>query len=190
MRKIKYIISFILAVAISISANAQQTKSITGLVLDEKGEPVIGASVIVPGTTNGTITNIDGKFSLNGITAEQKTIQVSYIGYVKQVVNISGLSNVNIKLVASNAELEEVVVVGYGVQKKAHLTGSIGTLNPEEITDLNSTNLASSLSGKITGVSVSGGNGRPGDAARVIIRNSSVTSTYSATSGFVPDNSP
>lgn len=190
MRKIKYIISFILAVAISISANAQQTKSITGLVLDEKGEPVIGASVIVPGTTNGTITNIDGKFSLNGITAEQKTIQVSYIGYVKQVVNISGLSNVNIKLVASNAELEEVVVVGYGVQKKAHLTGSIGTLNPEEITDLNSTNLASSLSGKITGVSVSGGNGRPGEAARVTIRNSSVTSTYSATSGFVPDNSP
>lgn len=190
MKHFRYLFIFLLITSVSFSAFAQKKRTITGLVIDEKSEPVIGASIVVSGTTNGTITGIDGKFVLGNIDAEQKTIQITYIGYQSQTISILGKDNFTVRLNQSNSQLNEVVVVGYGVQKKAHLTGSVGTLDPAEISDLNTTNLASSLSGKITGVSVSGGNGRPGEAARVIIRNSSLVSSFSSVSGFVPDNSP
>ena len=190
MKNNKYIATLLLVFLFTISAVAQQKRTITGLVVDERNEPVIGASITVPGTTNGTITNIDGKFSLTNIEQSVKLIQVTYIGYFPQKIDITGKDNVSIKLVQSNTELQEVVSVGYATQKKAHLTGSIGTLDAKEITDLNTTNLASALRGKITGLSVSGGNGRPGESARIVVRNAEIMSGFSTVSGFVPDPSP
>lgn len=142
-----------LAICIAISASAQQTKSISGLIIDEKSEPVIGASIVVPGTTLGTVTNIDGKFSIKGIPSGIKSVQISYIGYQTQKIDItSSTADLMIKLVPANAELEEVVVVGYGVQKKAHMTGAITSINTKEVADLNTSNMATALKVRLTGL--------------------------------------
>jgi TonB-linked SusC/RagA family outer membrane protein len=154
---------------------AQQVRTIKGVVLDEESEAVIGANVFIPGTTVGTATDLEGNFSLSNVPADQKTIQVSYIGYQTQIVDIIGKTEVNITLVLSDSELDEVVVVGYGTQKKAHLTGAVATVTPSDITDLSATSLASTLEGLITGVSVNQSSNRPGEPARITIRNSDLS---------------
>lgn len=189
MKKNLYI-AIIFAVLQSVAAFAQQTKSVAGLILDEKSEPVIGASIIAPGTGIGSVTNIDGKFTLKGIPANTKEIQVSYIGYQTQKIDITKTSDVIIKLTPTNAELDELVVVGYGVQKKAHMTGAIASISANDVADLNTSNMASSLKGQINGIAVSGGESRPGSNATITIRQSAVASAFSSVPGFVPDNSP
>lgn len=182
--------SLVIAISISLATMAQQSKTISGVVLDEKSEPVIGASIVISGTSVGTVTNLDGKFTLKGITANSKTIQVSYIGYQPQKVDITKSSELLIKLSPSNAELEELVVVGYGVQKKAHMTGSIASISTNEVADLNTSNMATALKGQINGIDVSGGESRPGSAATITVRQAAVASAFSSVPGFVPDNSP
>jgi TonB-linked SusC/RagA family outer membrane protein len=165
---------------------AQQVRTINGVVLDEKSEVVVGAGISVPGTNIGTATDITGSFSLDNIPDNQKTIQVSYLGYLTQTVDISGKTRVRVSIVPSDLELDEVVIVGYGTQKKAHLTGSVATVAPSEITDLSSTSLAASLEGLITGVSVSQSSNRPGEAARISIRQGS-TPLYVIDDFVVPE---
>jgi TonB-linked SusC/RagA family outer membrane protein len=150
----------------------QQPTVITGVVLDEANEPIIGASVSVPGTTIGVVTNMDGKFTVN--PADQKTIRISYLGYQTQTIDISGKTEVSISMLPSDSELNEVVIVGYGAQKRAHLTGSVATIAPADITDLSATSLAATLQGLAPGISVSQSSNRPGEPARIIIRNSNV----------------
>ena len=190
MKKIQYILILLLAMCLSFSVTAQKTRLISGIILDEKSEPIIGANIIIPGTNNGTITGLDGKFSIPKVSTSIKTIQVSYVGYITTKIQLTDKAYLTVNLVPTNSELNEVVVVGYGSQKKAHLTGAISTLDPKEIENLNGTNLGSLLAGKIVGLSVSGGNGRPGEAARMTIRQAPVNSEFSTVSGFVPDNSP
>ncbi|HCC86144.1 MAG TPA: SusC/RagA family protein [Porphyromonadaceae bacterium] len=109
----------------------QQTeKTITGRVVDEKGESIIGANIVEVGTTNGTITDVDGRFTFR--VANDASIQISYIGYLTQTINTTGRTNFNITLVEDMQSLEEVVVVGYGTQRKANLTGAVSTVNVEE----------------------------------------------------------
>lgn len=170
MKQLRYILCLLISACLIMPAIAQQTRTIKGVVLDEKGEPAIGATVTVPDTKTGTVTDISGKFILPNIQSGQKSIQVSYIGYQTQTIDVTNKSELIVNLVQANAELDEVVVVGYGAQKKAHLTGAIATLAPQEITDLSVTNLSSALSGMMNGVSVSGGNTRPGESARINIR--------------------
>jgi TonB-linked SusC/RagA family outer membrane protein len=143
-----------------------QSGTITGKVLDESGEPIIGASVQVIGTTTGTITDADGNFSI--AAPAKSNLQISYIGFISQ--NVKAENGKSITLKEDNQQLEEVVVVGYGVQKKAHLTGSVATVQMNEIQDLSSAGVASILSGMINGVSVSGGDARPGENATIKIR--------------------
>jgi len=149
---------------------AQQTRIIKGIILDEKSEPVIGASISVQGTKIGAITDLEGKFILTNLPANQKDIQISYLGYKTQLVDITGKTEISVSLVPSTSELDEVVVVGYGTQKKAHLTGSIATVKPSDITDLSVTSLSAALQGLMTGVSVSQSSNRPGEPARISIR--------------------
>jgi TonB-linked SusC/RagA family outer membrane protein len=190
MKQYRYILSVLLAVLLIMPAMAQQTKTISGIVLDEKSEPVIGASITVPGTTLGTITNLYGRFILNNLPAGQKYFQVSYIGYQQQKVEVADKKELTINLQTSNSELNEVVVVGYGVQKKAHMTGSIATLSAKDVTDINTTNLATALKGQINGISVSGGEGRPGSSASITVRQATAATTFSSVSGYVPETSP
>ena len=156
-------LSFVMALFV-LSASAQTQYK--GTVVDELGQPVIGATVIVKGTTIGTTTGVDGDFVLP--VPDKALVQISFIGYVTE--EISDLAKTQIVLKEDRQNIEEVVVVGYGTQKKATLTGSVASVPMDDIADLSSGNLASTLSGLINGVSVSGGESRPGEAASIYIR--------------------
>ena len=164
MKKVMGIcLSFVMALFV-LSASAQTQYK--GTVVDELGQPVIGATVIVKGTTLGTTTGVDGEFAI--VVPAKAEVAVSFIGYLTE--DITDFSKTQIVLKEDRQNIEEVVVVGYGSQKKAHLTGSVATVPMDDVTDLSSGNLASTLSGLINGVSVSGGESRPGEAAAIYIR--------------------
>lgn len=146
-------------------------------VLDSNDEPLIGATVRVPDTSNVAITDFDGNFSIR--VPEGKSVEISYIGYISQT--IKDFSQHTIVLQEDKQALDEVVVVGYGTQKKAHLTGAISTVNMDDIMDLANGNLASSLAGMVNGLGVSGGEGRPGEPARMYVRNSNIISSVGGT---------
>lgn len=151
-------------VTLTVSA---QNRVVKGQVVDETGEPVMGATVVVEGTTgNGVITDIDGNYTIT--VSGKKNLVISFIGYTTQV--ISDLNQKRIVLKEDAQQLDEVVVVGYGVQKKAHLTGAIATVTMDDIQDVSDAGLASSLSGMVNGMSVSGGQSRPGENAKIYIR--------------------
>ena len=178
------IISLFLSIilAFSLPLHAQQVLDFKGTVLDEVGEPIIGASVKIEGTGVGTITDTNGNFSIS-VPANGK-LTISYIGYVAQT--ISDFQNTTITMTEDPMQLSEVVVVGYGTQKKAHLTGAISTVAPEEITDLSVTGLSSALVGQVVGVSVSQSSNRPGESGRIVIRNSDLAvSAPSSSSGLL-----
>ena len=152
----------------SVSATAQN-QTVKGTVVDENGEPVIGASVVIAGKQGqGVITDLDGNYTIQAPKGSKVTI--SYIGYITQTVVPGG----KVKLKEDSQNLEEVVVVGYGVQKKAHLTGAISTVPMDEIQDMSSGDVASSLSGLVNGLNVSSPTiDRPGESSRLSIRDAS-----------------
>lgn len=156
-------LAFGLALTCAIPAMAQNTTTIKGTVVDENGDPVIGATIHVPGTRQATVTDLDGNYSISA--PKGTTLTVTYVGY-KQISTKGG----RIMLKENDTDLDEVVVVGYGTQKRAHLTGSVESIPVDEIQDISSGNLASTLSGLVNGLSVSGGESQPGEAARITIR--------------------
>jgi TonB-linked SusC/RagA family outer membrane protein len=155
----------IFALLMCTPAFAQTTYTAT--VVDEADEPVIGASVKVVGTTTGTVTDFDGKFSLT--VPKGKSVEISFIGYVTQHIT-DFAKNKKVTLLEDTQRMEEVVVVGYASQKKAHLTGSVATVPMDDIQDLSTGGLGSALSGMVNGLSISGGESRPGENASIYIR--------------------
>lgn len=145
-----------------------QNKTVTGVVVDKTGETVIGASVVVKGTTNGATTDIDGKFILQNIL-DNGTIQVSFVGYKTQNVAVKGQSSIRITLQEDMEILDEVVVVGYGTQKKTDLTGAVMQVKAEDITSVTANNPIQALQGRVTGVSVVT-DSRPGKSPTLRIR--------------------
>lgn len=135
----------------ALSAPQSQSHKLTGMVIDQNGEPVIGASVMVKGTTVGTATDIDGRFTIN-VPKKGSVVVVSYIGYKPQEFVYSGQSSLEVRLTEDTASLEEVIVVGYGVQKKATLTGSVSQVGGEDIKKVSAANLTNTLAGKTAGV--------------------------------------
>lgn len=125
-------------------------KTVTGTVFDDTGATVIGASVSEKGTKNGAITDIDGKFKLT--VQDNATLVISFIGYITQEVPTRGKTNFTVTLKEDNEVLDEVVAVGYGVQKKANLTGAVSTVASEKLESRATTSLSSSLSGLAAGV--------------------------------------
>jgi TonB-linked SusC/RagA family outer membrane protein len=148
----------------------QAEKTITGTVVDKKGETIIGANVVVKGTTTGTVTDFDGKFTLN--VPKGATLSITYIGYNEVEVPVGDQSKLSVVMVEDNQALEEVVVVGYGTQKKVNLTGSVSSVNFEEqALSRPVTNVSSALAGLSSGVQVMQGSGQPGeDGASIRIR--------------------
>lgn len=145
-----------------ISVIFAQTKHFTGTVLDEIGEPVIGASVLLKGTTMGTVTGIDGDFSLN--VPENGVLVISYIGYQNQEISVAGRSTINIVLQEDRAMLDEVVVVGYGVQRRATLTGSVAVVSDKILEDKGSlSSPLQALQGQVPGVIITRNSSAPGD---------------------------
>ena len=174
--KRKFIISLCIGfMAMSAAPAFAQNTEIKGTVVDENGEPVIGASVRVEGQEGGVITDLDGNYVIKAPKGAKVTI--SYIGYTPQTVTAGG--RVQLKEDAQN--LDELVVVGYGVQKKAHLTGSVATVPMDDIQDLAAGGLASTLEGLVNGLSISGGDSRPGENAQMYIRDTNSLSDVGST---------
>ena len=149
----------------SLFTASAQTQTVTGQVIDENGEPVIGASVtLASDKSKGTVTDFDGNYTLS--VPKNEKVTITYIGYMPQTVKPGGKTQLQV----DSQSLEEVVVVGYGTQKKAHLTGSVANVEMDDIQDLANGSLASSLHGLVNGMSVSGGDARPGENARITIR--------------------
>mgnify|MGYP001117958722 CR=1 FL=1 len=147
---------------------AQNTKILTGTVTDVFGDPVIGANVTEKGTTNGTITDLNGNFTLS--VSPNSTLVVSYIGYHTLDVPIGNEIVFNIELKEDTQKLEEVVVVGYGTQKKVNLTGSVSSVSAEDLTNKPVSMTSQAIAGLAPGLSVLQTSGRPGTEASVKIR--------------------
>lgn len=146
----------------------QQAKTVTGTVTDVSGEPIIGANIRIKGTTTGTITDIDGNFSIKA--EPQSVIEVSYIGYLTQETVINNQKSIRFLLKEDTKTLDEVVVIGYGVQKKADLTGSVANINTEKLNTQSNANIGQALQGKIAGVDIVSQDGAPGSGTRIMVR--------------------
>jgi len=144
------------------------TKRISGKVVDDNGEQIIGANVIEKGTTNGTTTDLDGNFVLN--VSQNATLQISYIGYVTQEIRITNQTTLNITLRDDSQALEEVVVIGYGVVKKSDLTGSVSSVSDKQFKDQPVKRVEDILQGRTAGVEVTTLSGMPGQDIKVRIR--------------------
>lgn len=155
--------------AYGVTVVQQSVVTVKGQVVDEKGEPIIGANVIVEGTTNGMITDLDGNFSLQCPVGS--TLKTSYIGYLARTVKVTGNMNaLKITLKEDTETLDEVVVVGYGTMKKSDLTGSVASVNAEEMMKRNPVNLGQGLQGAAAGVSVIRSSGDPEGGFSIRIR--------------------
>ena len=145
----------------------QQTKKITGTVSDAMG-PVIGASVVIKGTTNGVATDFDGNFTLNA--SQGQTLVVSYIGYITKEIKIGAQSHFNITLEEDKKVLDEVVVVGYGTMKKSDLAGATGSMDEKKMKGSIITNLDQAFAGRVAGVTSMATSGAPGSSTSIRVR--------------------
>ena len=147
----------------------QSGKVVTGTIVDPSGMPVIGANVMVKGTTNGTITDMDGKFSLE--VEEGATLQISYIGYANQEIKVGNQKTLSIALKEDAEALDEVVVVGYGTQKKVNLTGAVSSVSSKELIERPQPNVQNMIQGKVNGLQIVTNTAQPGrDSGSMLIR--------------------
>ena len=146
----------------------QSGKVVTGTIVDPSGMPVIGANVMVKGTTNGTITDMDGKFSLE--VEEGATLQISYIGYANQEIKVGNQKTLSIALKEDAEALDELVVVGYGTMKKSDLTGAVANVDQENIKNISTATIDQKLVGQIAGVQIQQVSGAPGSGTSIKIR--------------------
>ena len=161
---------FLLPAISNLRANPlQDNKTVSGVVISASdNQPLIGVSVLVKGTSTGTMTDIDGKYSLN--VKSGSTIIFSYIGYVKQEISTTGKNVINVTMKEDAQALDEVVVIGYGVQKKKLSTGATLQVKGDELTKMNTTSPLQALQGKTPGVTISSTSGQPGSDMKVVIR--------------------
>lgn len=170
-------LNFFLCVG-SVFAESLQNRKVTGTVSDSKGEPIVGANVSVKGTTTGTYTDIDGGFMIEA--SNKATLVVSFLGYASTEVPVGNQTTLKIVLQDNDKVLSEVVVVGYGTQKKESLTGSLQTIKSDKLVDITTPNAANLLSGKAPGVFVAPGSGQPGSEAAIVIRGKSTVNGSTA----------
>lgn len=162
-------ISFILLFWMTAVFAYGQVKNVKGQVFDTKGESVIGASVLVKGTTNGTITDMDGNFILSNVS-DDAILQVSFVGYVTQDVPVASKSEIKVTLSEDTETLDEVVVIGYGSVKKSTLTGAVSKMNSNSIKDRPMARAESALQGQLAGVTVRTTTGEPGADLQIRVR--------------------
>ena len=157
---------------------SQQNGKVTCTVEDSFG-PVVGASVVIKGTTNGNVSDSNGQVVLEGLKRGD-IIQVSFIGYMTQEIPYTGQASIKIALKEDSQALDEVVIVGYGVQRKESLTGALQTLKDEKLTDITTPSVENMLNGKISGVFVAPGSGQPGAKGAVMVRGKATLSGSTA----------
>lgn len=162
----KHVLSVLLLVAVPICAIAQNV-TVKGQVKDDAGEPIILANVLQLGTSNGTVTDMDGNYSIS--VPSNATLQFSFMGYQTQDVAVNGRTTINVTLSEDAELLDEVVVIGYGVQKKSDLSGAVASVRSDALKNLGTTDAAAALQGKVSGINVIT-NGAPGSGAVIRVR--------------------
>lgn len=169
VRKIA-LIAFMLFPAMNVlQAGTLEAKTVTGKVVSAvDNEPLIGATVQVQGTQGGTVTDLDGNFTLEA--SDDQVLVISYVGYVTQRIKVGGQTAINVSLQEDNHSLDDVVVIGYGVQKKKLVTGATTQLKGEDVAKLNTNNALQAMQGQTPGVNIISESGQPGDGMKVIIR--------------------
>lgn len=174
-QKSKFLWLFVLCLGLLVSLpiqmqaqNGSQKQRITGVVKDASGESVIGATVAEKGTSNGTVTDLDGHFAL--MVNHGATLQISFVGYKTSTVSTAGKNEVSVVLQEDSKVLNDVVVVGYGTQKKSDVTGSVTSVNKDRLSKLPVVNVMQALEGATAGVLVTQGSSIPGDAPSTVIR--------------------
>ncbi len=167
MKKLKLLVLCCLMLECFCNLSAQT--SITGKVIDEDEAPLIGANVLIKGTTVGSLTDNNGEFSFSSIESDAILI-ISYLGYIKKEVPVNGQSQLTIQLEVDDTSLEEVVVLGYGTQKKSDVTGAVAKVDAEELMERPVTNVTQALQGRVAGVEVFNTSPAPGNNARIRIR--------------------
>ncbi len=176
-KKVMSILAVLLTSIFCSTVVFAQNRQVSGVVIDDSGLPVIGAGVVVVGQrTIGTTTDLDGKFVLS--VPAGASLEFSCIGYDNQVVAVGTQSEINVKL-ASNNVIEETVVIGYGVQKKSDLTGSVASVRAEDLNNRSSSDAAAALQGKAAGVTILSSSGAPGSESNIRVRG------YSSNSGNI-----
>lgn len=148
-----------------------QERKVKGKVVDKQdGQPIPGVNVSIKGKPSNVSTNAQGVYTIQ-VGSDEDVLVFSYIGFLRQTIPVGKLSNIDVSLASDNKDLDEVVVVGYGTQKRTHLTGAVVDIKAAEVEDLPSSNIGAALAGRILGVGVSGGISRPGSTAKLTIRN-------------------
>ncbi len=170
MRLLKLYLFFTICLLMGCVGNLYaQTRSISGTVADEKGELLPGVSISVKGTTVGTNTNAEGRFTLN-VPANANTLVVSFVGMQSKEIPLTSASTYTIALESDSKALDEVVVIGYGSARKSDLTGSVASVKSEQLTQIATPNVTQALQGRVAGVDVTANSGEPGGASRIRIR--------------------
>lgn len=154
---------------VDASVSQQQSRTISGRVTDASGAPLPGVTVVVKGTTNGTITGSDGKYTISNAPSDA-TLLFSFVGMKTQEISVSGKTAIDVVLTEETIGIEEVVAIGYGTQKKSDVTGAIASISQKALKDVPVTNAQQMLQGKVSGVSVVKTGNRPGDGVSVLIR--------------------
>ena len=168
MSRVVGILVFLAAFLCGISVSAQN-KAIQGAVVDGTGAPVIGAAVVVVGNTSiGAVTDLDGKYRLN--VPAGSSLEVSCIGYASQVIPVGDKTEIDVVLVEDSEFIDETVVIGYGVQRKSDLTGSVASVRSEELMDRSTSDAAAALQGKAAGVQIFNDSGAPGEGSSIRVR--------------------
>ena len=167
MKLLTKMLGVLLLAVIPLCAYAQNT-TVKGSVLDATGQPVIGAGVVQQGTNNGTVTDLDGKYVLT--VPASATISFSSVGYVEQVIPVEGRTEINVILEEDSEMLEETVVIGYGVQRKSDLTGSVASVRETELSNRSTSDAAAALQGKAAGVQIFNDSGAPGEGSSIRVR--------------------
>lgn len=165
MRKL---FTFLMMLIVFISYTMAQ-QAVTGMVTAEDGAPLPGVTLVVKGTTIGTITNVEGNYSLN-VPAGDNTLVFSFIGMKPQEIEIGNQTTINVVMIADVIGLEEVVAIGYGTQKKGSITGAISSVSSEDIQELPIIDAGSALQGRVAGVMAMSSGSRPGEGVTIRIR--------------------
>lgn len=155
--------------AMASSISVQQGMAVSGNVVDESGEPIPGVNIMIKGTTIGVVTAYDGTFNIT-VPSPNSILVFSFVGYAPKEIPVDNQTQIKIVMDEESKLIDEVVVVGYGVQKRSELTGSIASVKATEIKDVSAKSLSEAISGRVAGVMVTKGSGKPGEAANIIIR--------------------
>ncbi len=165
----KYLLTLALSCLLVLGASAQNMLNVSGTVLDDKNEPVVGASVVVKGTSKGVITGVSGEYTIQA--PANGTITISFVGMGEKEEVVNGRTSINVTLTAEDEQLDEVVVVGYGVQRKSDLTGALASVKVDDaIKSMPVARITDALQGRMAGVSIVNTSGQPGSSASIRVR--------------------